>query len=287
MKASAAVTSTAVFAIIVAVLVGSLGAASLLSQSATTGAGRSESGETSSVTAPANNVKLTASISTDEILVGQNLSVSVSLSSAYLALNIVTTSQEWPFQAFPVAIWPPCFFSLPVQFVVLHGNYSFEEIPTINDTAPAEAGAAYACTDVTVINQVRFLPDSDRANLTGTFLTQFGVNLGPYDLDSHFTINGYWDYPITNAEGSDLFTPVSGGLAVAYPEVSPVAAHRFSPGVYTVAFDDEWGQSVVLHFTVLPPAQKMTPRPDDFKPLVPLRDERTVYAVFKSLNSVP
>ncbi len=35
-----------------------------------------------------------------------------------------------------------------------------------------------------------------------------------------------------------------------YPEVSPVPAHSFTPGFYTVAVSDEWGQSTILHFSV-------------------------------------
>ncbi|MGH9920914.1 MAG: hypothetical protein ACRD6W_18855, partial [Nitrososphaerales archaeon] len=35
-----------------------------------------------------------------------------------------------------------------------------------------------------------------------------------------------------------------------YPEVGPFAQHGFIPGLYTLAVADEWGQAVVLHFSV-------------------------------------
>jgi hypothetical protein len=74
---------------------------------------------------------------------------------------------------------------------------------------------------------------------------------GSADLASNFTINGYWDYPLTAADSRDLQTPVTGGVQFQFPEVGPIAAYPFVPGVYTLAVVDEWGDSVVLHFTVV------------------------------------
>ena len=216
--------------------------------------------ETSSGPA-SNGLRLTASISSAEVGVAQSLNVSVSLSNALLSVNPVVPSNLTAFQGFPVAFWPTCFGTPSVEFVILSGNYSLaalREDRNATGPSPSVACAEYGLRYGLLINNLVFQPDSDRAVLTGVFVSAVGSNLnatrGPYDLASNFTVDGYWSYPFTDSENQDLLTPVGGGpgTAFVYPEVGPVADHLFVVGTYTLVVEDEWGQLEILHFTVVP-----------------------------------
>jgi hypothetical protein len=208
-----------------------------------------------------NGLRLTASISSAKIEVSQSLNISVSLSNALPSVNTVVPSNLTAFQGFPVAFWPTCFGTPPVEFVALRGNYSAADLREDGNTtgpSPSVACAEYGLRYGLLISDFVFQPGSDRAVLTGVFVSAVGSNLnatrGPYDLASNFTVDGYWSYPFTGSESQDLLTPVGGGpgTGFVYPEVGPVADHPFAVGVYTLMVEDEWGQVVILHFTVVP-----------------------------------
>src|SRR5579864_5639248 len=75
-----------------------------------------------------NGLQLTSSISSAEIEAGQSLNVSVSLFNTLPAVSSVPPSNLTAFQGFPIALWPTCFGSPPVAFVVLSGNYTLDEL---------------------------------------------------------------------------------------------------------------------------------------------------------------
>jgi hypothetical protein len=203
------------------------------------------------------NLQLTSSVSSAEIEAGQTLDISVSLFNTLPTVNSVPTSNLTAFQGFPIALWPTCFGSPPVQSVVLSGNYSLDELradANATGSSPSVTCAQYGM----IINSLVFQPSSDRAILSGVFVTAVGAGSnatrGPYSLTSNFTVDGYWSYPFTHSENQELLTPVDGGpgMGFVYPEVGPSAAHPFVAGTYTLVMEDEWGQVELLHFTVIP-----------------------------------
>ena len=182
---------------------------------------------------------------------GQRLALTVSLFNNLTVSDYIQTAENWNVAGFPISIWPGCLFSLPLDFTILRGNVSLDQIEAIGKgQAPG-----YSCMEGTSIDHVIFQPKSSNATLTGTYCGGACVPnqvYGPYNLVSNFTVGGYWDYPLTINDSNYLYSPYDGGVTFRYPEVGPVAAHPFDPGVYTLVVADEWGQVVLLHFTVFP-----------------------------------
>jgi hypothetical protein len=197
----------------------------------------------SSSTLGSNGLSLSLSISATaqrQISVGQDLQVNLSLFNTLPRVNSVPASSDWPFQGVPVAFWPPCYISVPVEAVVLKGNYTLQGLQSA-----LTAILSGQCTLWTNVDHVVFQPTGSQANITGT--SYQNRTHGPFQLSVSFTTSGYWTLP-SNPGGNGLvpFTVVGPGQ---YPPEPPKAT-PFVPGVYTVAVCDEWGQAVVLHFTV-------------------------------------
>ncbi len=182
-------------------------------------------------------VDLVLGLNATSLRVGQSLNVSVSLFNALPSTNSIPTSNVWDFQGIPVALWPPCYFIMPTEAVVLKGNYTVQGLQSA-----ANVTFGYQCSQGVNIDLLTFQPRSLLANLTG--LGDPGnFTLGPHLMSLSFATNGYWDL-LNNSQ--QLNEPIIGQQS---PPVPPIAT-PFTPGVYTVAVADEWGQDAVLHFTV-------------------------------------
>jgi hypothetical protein len=80
-------------------------------------------------------------------------------------------------------------------------------------------------------------------------------------MTSKFSVNGYWTYPINASESQDVDSgrydcSTNSSVSVtcpyfAYPEVAPIALRTFTSGHYTLVVSDEWGQVVILNFSVV------------------------------------
>jgi hypothetical protein len=207
-----------------------------------------------------NGLLLSAAINASSFEPGDSLQITVSLKNALSTVNTVEPSNQSVLRGFPIAVWGSC-IDIPVgspvspmDFIVVSGNYSPNSLKALAANAMS-AGGGVGCPEDSILRDITFLPNSDLANLTGEGV--FGYNdaaLGSFALSSNFTINGYWEYPLTVNETSDGYYSAPGGegVAYAYSEVGPVAAHLFVPGVYTLAVEDDWGQLELLHFTVAP-----------------------------------
>jgi hypothetical protein len=185
-------------------------------------------------------VDLILALNATTLKAGQSLNVSVSLFNALPSVNSVPASTDWPFQGVPVTFWAPCYFQPAIHAVVLEGNYTLQELLSV-----ANFTIGYQCAEGGSVDHVIFEPESSQANLTGDFGVASFVygTVGPDRLSLNFTVDGYWD--LLNL--SKMFSaPV---ICEQYCPTLPVAT-PFSPGVYTVAVADEWGQAAILHFTV-------------------------------------
>jgi hypothetical protein len=171
--------------------------------------------------------------------VGQSLNVSVSLFNALPSTNLVPTSKDWDFQGVPVALWPPCYI-MPVEAVVLEGNYTAQGL-----RSAANVTFGYQCSQGVNVDLLTFQPRNSLANLTAVSDPASDANftLGLHQLSLSFATNGYWDL-LNNSQ--QINEPIIGQQSPPRPPI----ATPFTPGVYTVAVADEWGQAAVLHFTV-------------------------------------
>lgn len=198
----------------------------------------------SASTVASDGLKLSTSINATELKAGQRLGVSISLLNTLPEVNSINTSANWPFNGVAVQLWPYC-YGVPARIAILQGNYSVQELPAVTNVTfqfVCSGGPAY-------INSAVFQPMSDQVNLTGTYCAPPGPPAGcangtdgPYFLSLNFTTSGYYDLGNLSQQA---FEPV-----ITQPGRSPVPSISFTPGIYTVAVADEWGQAVVLNFTV-------------------------------------
>jgi hypothetical protein len=126
-----------------------------------------------------------------------------------------------------------------LEVVVLNGNYTLQGLQKV---ANVFLGNTF-CQGGMFVDHVIFRPKSDQANITGSSFGNQTQTLGPYRLTLNFTTAGYWDLP---SLAGKVDAPVIGGSQPA-----PPSSIAFSPGVYTVAVDDEWGQAVIMHVVVV------------------------------------
>lgn len=180
---------------------------------------------------------MNVSINSSSIKADRNETVSLSLSNTLPTINSVSPSNTWPFQGVAVDLWGPCVVGYPVEVVVLSGNYTAQELPSV-----ANSTFAYTCAGFVQVNHVIFEPNSNEANITGTGPAP-GLNqtLGPFHLALNFTTGGYWDLKSLSKQQNPALLGPGGTAPTAIP---------FVPGTYTVAVADEWGQMQVVHFTV-------------------------------------
>jgi hypothetical protein len=218
----------AVFVAIIVLVVGAMG---LISSTAQTRGGAASNGS-------GNGLQLRLTDNATTLVVGQRLEINVSIFNSLPSVNRVVTSDNWPFRGVPVALWPPCYYTMPVVAVVLLGNYDLQSLPTVaNVTFPIR------CMEGVTVDHAILQPNSSQANLTGIYnISNTNQTLGPFRLSASFTTTGYWDL----LGNSRQLNP---GILNEDPPRPPTVT-AFIPGVYTVAVADEWGQAVILHVFV-------------------------------------
>jgi hypothetical protein len=205
---------------------------------------------------------LRVSVNSTNLRVGQELDVKVSLFNALPSQNEISiprtpSSGGFEIQGYPIAMWGGCLFPEPIEFMIVKGQYSVGQLEdlSINSSSPP-----IICMEGGAVRTVVFQANSDVADLLGSFCTAecYPNEVYSVHLESNFTVNGYWGYPLNSSEAQDIYTPYGGcttpsgncGLAFSYPEVGPIAQSVFSPGEYTLLVEDVWGQVQLLYFTV-------------------------------------
>jgi hypothetical protein len=174
------------------------------------------------------------------IAVGQSLDVSLSIVNTLPEVNVLKPSNDWLLHGVPIALWPPCFPGLPAEAAVLQGNYDAQDIQSA-----ANVTFSYVCMEGVSVDHVIFQPNSDQVNLTGLYdVTQTNQTLGPFHMSLSFTTGGSWNLQNLSSE---LNIPI---LGEQYPS-RPPAYIPFTPGEYTIAVADEWGQVAIVHLTVV------------------------------------
>ena len=216
---------------------------------------------------------LTAGVNATTLHVGERLGIKVSLyNSLPTTLNLTAffpknssfsngSLGDWAVHGFPVNMWGGCLAPEPIEFMIVKGNYSVDELHVASaNTSVWQSTHQYWCEEGGWVSNLAFQPKSSVANLTGvecTFHCFPDYHIGVKTLNSSFAVNGYWAYPFNSSEANDIFrTPPQGCtdnekcFAYNYPEVGPIAQHLFTSGWYTMIVSDEWGQTVIIRFQV-------------------------------------
>jgi hypothetical protein len=183
-----------------------------------------------------NGLELTVSTNASSLREGQSLEINAEIYNTLPKIDDLSAANEWAFRGLPVAVWSPCYYQLPLQIAVVEGNFTLGEL-----NATKEYGSNITCFDSYTIDNAVFQPNSDQVNVTGIFQGEVNVNntVGPFELNANVTTSGYWD-----------LQNLSKGLTIPVLLDSQVPSIPFSPGIYTIAVEDEWGQAVVLNLTV-------------------------------------
>ncbi len=237
-----------VIGLIVIILVGALtlallypkkGSGSRSSESGITATGTSQTTSSSFIQSNASTIlRLTTSLNSANLVVGQNLSLSIWVTNILPTVATVLPSTDWSFEGVPVTPWGACHLNYPLEVEIVSGNYSVQQLPTA-----VNATFGYTCYSALIAKTITFQPDSDMANVTWTGPGPGVVQeFGPYVMSYNFTTSGYWN--LANFSGSQ--NPIIGGGNGGPPPTTP-----FTPGTYSVAVEDEWGQVSVMHFTVV------------------------------------
>lgn len=212
-------------------------------------------------------LELKVGANSTSLKVGQRLGITISLFNTLPTLLNLTatvpeanssyTPQVWQVPGFPVAMWYSCVGVEPVEFMIVSGNQSVAGLHTASAATSIPQGT---CMEGGWVNYVSLHPMSSNAEETGVFCTaNCHPSSSPFDLVTNFTVNGFWAYPINSSEANDVNTPAQppcvesgGGVCYTYnyPEVGPIAQHLFISGWYTLVVADEWGQTVLLRFSV-------------------------------------
>lgn len=241
---------------------GSSGVHSTATSGSSTESSSSTTTQSFSTNSSSQGLELTAAIDPQSPKADQNISIAVSLSDWRSTPINVSASNDWRINGFPVAMWSECEGLEPVEFMVVRGNYSAAEVGSASANSSVYDAVRYpfGCMEGGPVSYLEFQPESSVANLTGRFCAgECSPSSYSSNLTSTFSVSGYWAYPINSSEAEDAFTPpnpecMSSGvpdcIGFQYPEVGPFAQHAFIPGPYTLAVADEWGQTVVLRFTV-------------------------------------
>ncbi|HVP22588.1 MAG TPA: hypothetical protein VMS77_01595, partial [Conexivisphaerales archaeon] len=153
--------------------------------------------KTASTTSSLDGIELEVSLNTSGLSGYGLLGISITLFNTLPRTNVIATASNWTIQGFPVAVWYPCYFVLPLQFYVVSGNYSLSELQGMEANSTQPSGIEYICAEGDTVEHVSFLPKSDLANVTGTGFFGPGPNgtgmnnpLGSFAMSSNFTING-------------------------------------------------------------------------------------------------
>jgi hypothetical protein len=150
-----------------------------------------------------------------------NLSLSVELLNVQGTSNNFTTGSNWPMNGL-VSNSPCNGWFFPMKFGIARGHYTSANLSSLTLLSLFDPTAVYACPAEFLISHYLFQPSSDLATTN--------VNSNPVIMNESMKIGGYWT-------GS----PMSPGSGVF---------HYFEPGSYTAVSGDEWGDMILLYFSV-------------------------------------
>jgi len=151
---------------------------------------------------------------------GQTFAINITEYNYENSTNQVQSQNDWVISGLSVG---PCSGNLPFGFSVFVGNYSLQDLSALKQKTGLMLyqPGTYNCPAVFNVQGYIFSPHSNNASIMDDGTIPFGA------LTSVGYFSGSWN------------TILSWTLF-----------QRLLPGVYTVVAGDEWGDVVLLHFTI-------------------------------------
>jgi hypothetical protein len=168
-----------------------------------------------------NGLKLTLSVDATPNVQHQ-ISITLDETNTLSEINNVPVSDNWQYKGLGVA---PCDFISPYGIAVFSGDYDSSNLSIGTPLTLYDPHVARLCPTNYPVISYSFQPSLDWADVIENPDNPNSAQKMQYDL----TINGYWP--------DDNFSSNS-------------QLNNFAPGVYTVAGGDEWGNLIILHFTI-------------------------------------
>jgi hypothetical protein len=153
----------------------------------------------------------------------QDVSIIVDEKNMLSKTNKIAASNKLLSEEFTLG---PCTWGSPCGIAVFQGLYTTSNFSSATPLVIFNPNGAYACPSSSWGEGIAydFKPLSDIATISQSTVPPSSYNL---PLNKELQLNGYWS---GNPPGAIL--------------------NSFNPGAYTVVADDEWGNLVVVHFTV-------------------------------------
>ena len=148
------------------------------------------------------------------------LSISANETNLLNKVNNVTAAADWPF---PNTGSLPCgnYNQFPIEYAVLQGHYDSGNYTSASALTLYDPGDVYLCVTESFLGPyLLFAPVSDNVSYSSG-------QEGSFLVSANVSVTGYWTRSGTTA-----------------------SFHQFPPGVYTVLVEDEWGNILLLPFTV-------------------------------------
>jgi hypothetical protein len=220
--------------------------------------------ESNATTVSSDGLRLSTAINSTQLAAGQSLSISISLvNTLSTPVSLQQGGYNFTFYGVPVSTWPECtpgVFSFgwryPIETLVLKGNYTAQQLTSLANVS-LSAGPCERGVGASAVPTYTFEPDSMLVNVT--YFADGGAGFGKvgvFPAATSLVLGGYWDLATLQRNAtSDFSNPdyvydycISAvSLFCEIPQSSP-----FYPGAYTIGVSDEWGQFIVLHFSVEP-----------------------------------
>ena len=172
-----------------------------------------------------NGLELFLSLDSKTYQSGQQVGIDIDEKNTLSKTNTIISSAKWP--VIGLGVGPCGVLNYPFGIVIFQGNYTAANISSGTPLQIYEPGIYHCPMTLAGISSYVFQPLSDNAALFQMSESTPVINNMEMDTEFEPAPTGFW---ARNEVGS-TFT-------------------NFEPGVYTVVAGDEWGNLVILHFTV-------------------------------------
>lgn len=177
--------------------------------------------QTSASGTGANGLKLELSINTTSIAPGQSLEISLGDYNTLSRANNLSAADGWPVSYLSDG---PCGdLNYPMGFAVVSGNYVTANVSSAQPLALYAPGTYFCPLVVGGVKGYDFASTNSTAEVYAACTPEPCLQI---QTNATSTIQGYW------------------------PQPNATAMEALPAGVYTVVAGDEWGNLVVLHFSV-------------------------------------
>lgn len=240
MKKPGMTAASLAFVVVALIVVASAAAVEIYPRAtSSTSSMRTATGSTSTSEAMGSldGLRLTLSVSPSDVYAGDSVNVSISdfntLASTYSPRIVGPPTVGGN----PLSVGPCS--QLPLGIGVYQGNYDSGNISQATQLDLSQPGLVYLCPAEFAVAYFSFNAQSNEVTL---------YSMQPSGQGNSTVTSRMWTVP-------DVFTENFSGYWTAQNQTCAISCdvfHQFLPGVYTIVGGDDWGQLMIVHFTVSP-----------------------------------